>query len=102
MEKLCINCKYCNYNQLKKEYEDLNFWKKLFSNLPLEIKIAKNNPKCNHPEVYYIDNKNEKLVYGTVVLKKMRCKHARYKSFGDFKCCGEEGKYFEADTNEFE
>ena len=94
MKKICLNCKHCNYNRLKKEYESLNVFQKIFTGLRFEISIAKENPKCNHPEVHEC-SEHEELIFGNKRFKTIFCTTARTESSEYFKCCGKEGKYFE-------
>lgn len=94
--KICLNCKYCSYNILRKKRNKFQkFLDKIFGNIELEL--SKMNPKCWNENVYDESDyeSSEYLVTGAIKKHQLYCMTARTYSTKRFHCCEESGKYFE-------
>lgn len=94
MKKYCEDCKWNSYNMFMDEFKKANIFVKLYMlNEYINMKfIFKKYPRCNHPEVYSLDNN---LVFKETSKRNIYCSVARHESSISFKTCGESGKYFE-------
>ena len=99
MEKICINCKWCEYNVFKKKLKEMNFFQRIvfwFCH-ETEFQISKKFPHCMNKEVYR--QEDEEAVFGKLSRGKLLCSIARignpHNEHSRYYGCGKNGKYFE-------
>lgn len=103
MKKICMNCRFCEFNILYNEYKKLNLIKKIFfmlSSKGTDLERAELHPKCFSQNVYR-ENLGDEYVFSENIREKIFCSNARlFDSSNQFSCCGKDGKYFEEDIED--
>ena len=103
--KICMDCKWCSYNNEQQRIKATqNPIKRFFAWcdwVQFGSKLHKEFPKCKHPNVY-LKNNGESVVFGDnpPARENIYCHTAREESYvgrhRTFSCCEKEGKYWEA------